>query len=283
MASPSSLISDLQVVSYVKASFLTLLAYDTVLNFDREYRYVWKSRWSVIKFLYLWTRYSAFIDTIIAVQERLDLHRNPSSCNHIMAFTTIFASTGIAVSEIILMIRTHALYERSKKLLVFFIVMWVSISAVNIWAVLQWTQSFKVQAAPSDISACYLGSLSDIGLVCYASLVAAETVLVILTLWKAIQTSTHQRTRLVTSFYRDGVLFYLAILSFSIANVVILFLAPPGLNLIADTPLRVMHSVLCCHLVTHVRAIAAEEETTEMSGPKSYMEFAPARSGDSSV
>ncbi|KAJ7873308.1 hypothetical protein B0H14DRAFT_144357 [Mycena olivaceomarginata] len=138
-----SLETDLQVVSYVKAAFLTLLAYDTILHIGQEYRYVWKSRWSVVKILYLWTRYSTFIDTILAVQERVDFSRDASSCSRIMTFTTIFAGFGIGVAEIILMIRTYALYERSKKLLVFFTVIWFAAGGVNFWAVIQWTRSFK--------------------------------------------------------------------------------------------------------------------------------------------
>ncbi|KAJ6562806.1 hypothetical protein DFH09DRAFT_1159664 [Mycena vulgaris] len=95
MAPLLPLVSDLQIVSYVKASFLTMLAYDTILNIDQEYRHIWKSRWSVVKVLYLWTRYSTFIDTIVAVQERLDFHRDPSTCNHVMDFTTSTSSTSL--------------------------------------------------------------------------------------------------------------------------------------------------------------------------------------------
>jgi len=191
-----------------------------------------------------------------------------------MTFTTIFAGFGIGVSEIILMVRTYALYESSKKLLVFFLVMWFSAGGLNFWAVVKWTGSFKTEAAPSAVSACYLGGSSDVGLVCYTSLLVGETVIVALTLWKAFQNfHVHQHSQLVSSFYKDGVLFYLAILPFSVANVVILFLAPPGLNLIADTPLRVMHSVLCCHLVTHVRSIASQNEGTVLP-EKSALIFA---------
>ncbi|KAJ7206052.1 hypothetical protein GGX14DRAFT_568512 [Mycena pura] len=277
-----SLVATLQVVAYVKAAFLTLLVYDTLLHFGQEYRYVWKSRWSIINFLYLWTRYSTFIDSIVAVQgrvlsaqvsdsnsslsstERLDIHRDAEECSRVMTFTTIFAGFGIGVSEIILMIRTYALYERSQKLLAAFVVLWFSVSSVNLWAVLKWTRSFKTEASPSPVSACFLGNSNKIGLVCYASLLASETLIVLLTLWKPIQECTSLHSELVSTFYRDGVLFYLAILPFSIANVVLLFLAPPGLNLLADTPLRVMHSILCCRLVTHIRSVMSREETHTM-------------------
>ncbi|KAJ7620557.1 hypothetical protein DFH06DRAFT_1234203 [Mycena polygramma] len=41
----------------------------------------------------------------------------------------------------------------------------------------------------------------------------------------------------------------------------------------ADTPLRVMHSILACHLVLHVRVIASEDETNT-AAPKSSLVFA---------
>ncbi|KAJ7482190.1 hypothetical protein B0H11DRAFT_1213871 [Mycena galericulata] len=198
-----------------------------------------------------------------------------------MDFTTIFSMFGIGVAEIILMIRTYAMYERSKRLLGCFFTLWVAVGAVNFWAVIKWTESYHIESAPSAISSCYLGSSSGIGLVCYTSLVVVETVIVLLTLRKGLQTfflskSTKcQPTEFMTNFYRDGILFYLAVLPFSIANAVILFVAPPGLNLIADTPLRVTHTILCCHLVTHVRSIASEEveDVTEVTSSLQFASF----------
>ncbi|KAJ7605480.1 hypothetical protein FB45DRAFT_953010 [Roridomyces roridus] len=279
-AMDSELLSNLQVDTYVKVGCLTLLVYDTLLHLDKEYRFVWKSRWSVIKCLYLWVRYSTYIDTVLAVQERLDFNRDAASCSRIMDFTTIFAGFGIGVAEIILMVRTYAMYERSKRLLCFFVVLWIAVGCVNIWAVLQWTGSFEVAPSPSVGAACYIGTSSNIGLVCYTSLVAGETVIVFLTLWKALHSSflvgsTYQASKLVVSFYRDGILFYLAVLPFSIVNAVILFVQPPGLNIVADTPLRVMHTILACHLVTHVRSVADEEASgSNHTEPVHSLEFA---------
>ncbi|KAJ6615409.1 hypothetical protein B0H10DRAFT_2041310 [Mycena sp. CBHHK59/15] len=280
MDTPNFLVSDLKLVSYVKAAFLTALAYDTLLHFGQEYHYVWQSHWSFIKCLYLWTRYSTFIDTIVALQETLDMHRDSSSCSHIVDFTTVFAGVGIGVTEMILMVRTYALYGRSKKLLRFFLMMWLSVAGVNVWAVIKYTASFKTQAPPSATSSCYLSSTSNIGLVCYVSFLTMETIIVLLTVWKGFHTfsvtnSTFQHTHFVTSFYRDGILFYLAILVFFITDVVIQAVAPSGLRFVADTPLRVMHSILSCHLVTHDRAVAHKERVDmSVTGPKSSVFFA---------
>jgi len=252
----------LQVVSYIKAAFLALLAYDTLLQINQEYLYIWRARWALIKCLYLWTRYSPFIGTIIAVV--YSTQPNSSACN-VSTFSTVFAGFGIGITEFILMVRSYTLYERSKKLLVFFFLLWFSVSGVSFWAVTKWTTSPKFSSSSSNtsgIASCHFSNSGGIGigLVCYLSLLVGETVIVFLTLWKLCRRFSYHKSSLLTSLYRDGVWFYLAIPPFTIATVVILFIAPPGLSDVADTPVSVMHAVLCCRLITHARQMAAEDD-----------------------
>ncbi|KAJ7145768.1 hypothetical protein C8R44DRAFT_755833 [Mycena epipterygia] len=266
----NSLSSDFLLVSYVHVACLALLTYDTLLNVGQEYQHVWKSKWSLIKCLYLWTRYSTFIDTILATQERLNGNFSPSSCSIITNFNTVFSGIGIGIAEIILMVRTYAIYGRSKILLTFFLIMLSAIGVVNIWVVIKWTESFQVEVAPS----CNIRDSSNIGFVCYASLLAGETVIVVLTLWKALHTfSLSRSSRLVTSFYYDGIFFYLAMLLIFIVEVVVQIHARSALKFIADTPLRVTHTIFVCHLVTHVRAVASEQESN-MTAATSSLVFA---------
>ncbi|KAJ3794071.1 hypothetical protein GGU11DRAFT_759458 [Lentinula aff. detonsa] len=92
--SPSEL-EKLQIVTYVTVSFLTLLVYDWSISLAREVIRVWRSRWSVVKVLYLYTRYAPFIVMAIAAQERISSICNPSR----MAFTTVFAGVIIGISD----------------------------------------------------------------------------------------------------------------------------------------------------------------------------------------
>ncbi|KAJ8088100.1 hypothetical protein PM082_013651 [Marasmius tenuissimus] len=284
-----ALFTNLKIVAYVKGqshrcelptqslnrtivASLAILIYDAVITFDQEYRYIWQRKWHFIKVLYLFTRYATFVDTTIAVYERLD--PTFTDCDGLMTLTTIFSGFGIGLSELILMIRTYALYNSSKKLLTFFVVLWLSVGGVNFWAVTRWTQSFDsyIQTFPPEVTTsvkCYLGRASNIGLVCYMSLLAGETVIVLMTIWKAYctwWTTTRnvpiRASPLIVSFYRDGMLFYCCVLPFTIINVIALLGLPEGLLLIADTPLRVVHSILACRLVIHVRYIADTERET---------------------
>jgi len=252
-------LSDLQVVFYIKGGFLALLVYDSLLQINEEYLHVWKSRWTLIKCLYLWTRYSTILWTIISFA-------NSTECNIFTIFATAFGTSTIGVTELILMVRTYTLYERSKKLLVFFFIMWFSGAGVTFWSVTKWTSSSSGFTAPpaveSGIPPCWTPDPSHLGiqLVCYLLLLVGETFIVLLTLGKVFRKFYDNKCALLQSLYCDGVWFYLAILPFSIATVVVLLTAPPGLNVLPNTPVLVMHAVLSCRLITHTRGIAEEED-----------------------
>ncbi|KAJ6562812.1 hypothetical protein DFH09DRAFT_1159676 [Mycena vulgaris] len=138
------------------------------------------------------------------------------------------------------MVRTYALYGRSKKLLVFFLILWLSLGGFNTWAVIKWSDSFHAEVPLNAITSCNLSSSSNIGLVCSISLLVGETVIVLLTLWKGLYTfslsgAIFRHSGLVTSFYRDGILFYLVMLLIFIVDVALQCVAPPALKFIADT------------------------------------------------
>ncbi|KAK7038480.1 hypothetical protein R3P38DRAFT_2906198 [Favolaschia claudopus] len=254
---------DLQLVSVL--GMLTALTYDTLLNIDQEYRLLWKTPWSAVKTLYLWARYSTFIDTALAVHIRTQLVVDPATCHTASIFIRTFAVVGSIITELILTIRTYALFEKSTALLVFLGFLWFGIGGVNIWALIRWTETLApVPMSPPN--SCNLDSSTNIGVVIYASLLFGETVVFLLTAWRGLHTfwlsrSIYRQSQLVTTFYRDGISFYLAIFVILVVDVSLETQAPPGLKSIADSPLRVMQSVLACHLVLHARAVGASEET----------------------
>ncbi|KAJ7766030.1 hypothetical protein B0H16DRAFT_1522837 [Mycena metata] len=256
--------SNFQLVSRVNVGMLAALTYDTLLCIDQEYLFVWKSPWNLVKWLYFWTRYSTFVDTALSVQLKTQLHLNESTCHSATTFIRVFAIVGIMVTEVILTMRTYAIYGRSTKLLVFFVIMWSAIAGVNVWGMIEWTNTL-VQVPGSPAHSCNLDSSTNAGLVCYRSLLAGDSVIVLLTAYKALRTfslsrSAYRNSTLVTTFYRDGLLFYVAILWILIVDVSLENETIPGLKFIADAPLRVMQSLLACRLVLHARAVAAEED-----------------------
>ncbi|KAJ6532358.1 hypothetical protein B0H19DRAFT_1272659 [Mycena capillaripes] len=254
---------DLQLASRIDVGMLTALTYDTLLNIEQEYRLVWRSQWNLIKCLYLWARYSTFIDTAFSVYLRTWLPINPTTCHMMTGFMRIFAVMGAIITELILTIRTYALYEKLLPLLAFLSVMWLSIGGVNMWALINWTGSLT-QVPLSPPTSCNLDSPTQIGIVYYVSLLIGETVIVLLTVWKGFRTfwqsrSSYRHSQLVTTVYRDGVLFYLAIFVILLVDCITAAEAREGRKYLADSPLRVMQSILACHFVLHARAVADKD------------------------
>ncbi|KAF7373291.1 hypothetical protein MSAN_00538100 [Mycena sanguinolenta] len=234
---------DLRLDSYTAAACLTLLTYDTFLNLALEHRYIWESKWGLIKCLYLWSRYGTFLEISLDLLTEQNENLDPATCSTLAEFIAIYSG--------LVMVRTYALYGRSKKVLVFFVLMWLSIGAIGTWAVVNVKESESTQ----DINHMMLHfSLSNV-------------VIVLLTLWKALHTfhrpaeSSLKPSRLPTNFYREGILFYLVMLLCLILVVVLQSDAPEALKSIGHAPLRVIHLILACQLVVHIRVVASEDET----------------------
>ncbi|KAF5336756.1 hypothetical protein D9758_016390 [Tetrapyrgos nigripes] len=91
-----------------------------------------------------------------------------------------------------------------------------------------------------------------------------------LAFWK--MNLTH--SALITSLYRDGILFYFAVLPFSLLNALAVFyLPPPWKTHLFDTPLRVMHTILTCRLILRICHSAEHEEEGSLENI-SALEFA---------
>ncbi|KAK7451242.1 hypothetical protein VKT23_012580 [Stygiomarasmius scandens] len=273
-----SLLSDLQVVQYIKVACLSLLIFETTITLDLEYRYIWSRKWSFVKILYLYSRYSTFIDTTIAVSEQLDLKFLSCNSKEVTTFITIFSGLGIALTEILLMIRTYAIYNSSRRVLIAFIMLWLTIGGVNFWAVTNWSKSFNVSRIPvtemGDHVKCFLGRTSNIGLVCYLSFFAGETIILIMTaikaffVWRFTRETKTKSANWVLSFYQDGIFFYFFLLPFTTLSILAPLTFPGGLYLVADTPLRVMHTILTCRMVLRVRCAIEEKDDLAISSIK---------------
>jgi len=265
VSNPIEVDVDLQLVTYVTISFFTLMAYDCIISLGREVTRIWYSRWSLVKVLYLYARYAPFISMSIAVQERL------SSTCRFMTFTTVFAGATIGVTDLILMLRTYSIYNKSRKILAVFVLSWLIISGVAIWSVTKLTGSFIFQDIETSLSSssCFLEQeSSSAGIVCYIGLFAAEAVIGLATFWKTVDSyrKSGSLNQIVSMVYCEGLFYYILIIPLTFANVAVILFAKDTFLGLLDSPITVMHSILCCRLVLHIREVSeynAEDETDD--------------------
>ncbi|KAF9068989.1 hypothetical protein BDP27DRAFT_1326248 [Rhodocollybia butyracea] len=249
------------VISLIDSQIV--VTYDYILSLSQEVAYIWASNWGSVKALYFFR------------VKKLNPHISSASCHRTMTFNAIFANLGIGISDLILVIRTYALYQRSRKLLVILVITWAGVFVVNVLTASKWDTSdilaFSESITLLGGSSCFLIGEDKTELVNYISLLLGETVVVALTLWRGFRESHTSYPRhgffgatqsVLITFYRDGLMFYMCILPITLGNALVTVYAPVRVQ-----PLRVIHSILCCKLIVHVREIAnpPDDQTRDLS------------------
>ncbi|KAF5370417.1 hypothetical protein D9757_013140 [Collybiopsis confluens] len=249
-----SLAVDLQVVTYVTVSFLTLLFYDWIICFNQE------GKGHTYMDVEVEFDQGPVLDSeIYAVCGVDNCERLASTCD-LMTVNTVLSGSIIGMANLILMLRTYSLYNKSRKILAIFALSWISVGVVCGWAVNRYTDSFHVTQSSNS---CFVSNEPKIGLVTYISLLGAEVVITLLTVWKTFDSylkSGFHFGQAISMVYCEGLYFYFLIIPFTIANTAIIVSVSDGLLALLSSPLTVMHAILCCRLVLHVREVTERSE-----------------------
>lgn len=155
---------------------------------------------------------------------------------------------GIAASELLLVVRTYAVWGCNKRFLILTLVFTTVIST----AVL----------VMSDVSASESGDSTGVfeegqnSSIIYGLLMMVELVLMTLTLYKRFKFYQLGDSPLVTTLCRDGVVYMLCITLVSMANCISIALLPPSYTALLAGPQLVTHSVLASRILFNLRAMS---------------------------
>ncbi|CAA7267520.1 unnamed protein product [Cyclocybe aegerita] len=106
---------------YMTAAVMTILLYDMCTTIVDEIELIWKQRWTLAKVLYLFARYYPPIFTAVTLRvvstagHSVDTYFRFISLGGYITFTTMV--------NVIFVMRVHALYHRSRKVLLFFAIL----------------------------------------------------------------------------------------------------------------------------------------------------------------
>lgn len=119
--------------SYVTVASSTVLVYDWALTFRQELDLVWKQRTSLMTIMYVCVRYSGILYSFIYTMWCLpSVPVTDLGCN-IYAFAhSLISVTANTMLGVIMITRLHAMYQRSRILLVFLIVIFVALTVASI-------------------------------------------------------------------------------------------------------------------------------------------------------
>ncbi|KAI0765108.1 hypothetical protein C8Q74DRAFT_1029426 [Fomes fomentarius] len=277
----------------------TLALVEIMSTLPDEIALIWPGRLTVVKAIFLVNRYLVLIDTTFAVISAIPTQDTKVDPIHMhmrveLMLTTIthtpdnqlcsityqtlayFYVVGIVLSEIILIIRTVALWgfnEYVKFLLYGVLLEMVPFTLYCVYQAVAWIDYPNIDRL--RITGCVPATQAQDIWPAYACFILGETAIISLTIVKRFMNDTsfegRSEGRLLYTMYRDGSFFYAIVLAMSVINMLVMWVAPHELTLSTQLPLRVVHSALCTRVLLNLRKAAmdtgggAEDEFSKQS------------------
>ncbi|ETW74786.1 hypothetical protein HETIRDRAFT_220901, partial [Heterobasidion irregulare TC 32-1] len=256
--------------------------YDVLLTFDAEVNYIWWSKWSWVKVLFFLTRYSALVEAIITIYLQSSTEMTPSSCSTLFSVTGCkrrynalygyhahlvigwcfqgMFMFGAAAAEAIIMLRTWAIWDRNQFVAYILGITFVGTFIPACFFVHRFLISLQfVPMAElgtlSDGRGCFITQSNHVVTGAYVCLIAFDSVVVALSLYKAYELgySHLSRSKLLQTLYRDGTLYYIVLLACSVISIAVILAVNLEFVILLVTMQRVLYAVLSSRILLHIR------------------------------
>ncbi|KAG1768019.1 hypothetical protein EV702DRAFT_1145251 [Suillus placidus] len=241
-------IAKLQTAKYANLGSLAILVFDYCITFSEEVRWTWFKPWDVTRVIFFISRYLPFVGVGMTAYDAL---RTSDQCTSTLEGNIIHI-IGIVAAEALLVIRTWAFWQKSKRLLIGLVVYSVLTIAAAIAADLSPTA--LIPGGEPPLGTCYFESTRNAAVV-YIFLAMFESVILILTVYKRVHDYRDFRSGIVVTLYHDGMVYMLCILTITVANVIIGAALASAYSNMFDTLQLVIHSVLASRILFRLRNI----------------------------
>ncbi|TFY65126.1 hypothetical protein EVG20_g5710 [Dentipellis fragilis] len=243
-----------QMVNRSSLASLVFLIWDIIITLDVEVRCIWarpNKYW--IKWLFLFVRYfpvcvqiaTLFVGTELAA----DLHYTPAACVAWYIFQEVSTQVLVVCVELILMIRVHALYDRSKRVTAVLAILFLAenigmvYSLVRVVPGVQFDEVCIVQHTPASI--VYFA----------VSYIAFEAILFGFTLVKFIQAvrTGWGHTPVISLLVRDGTWAFALVFVTVCINGVFYLGLDSSISAVGYEWILSMESFAGCHLILNLQ------------------------------
>ncbi|EJF63573.1 hypothetical protein DICSQDRAFT_167634 [Dichomitus squalens LYAD-421 SS1] len=210
-----------QIHKYIQISVITCYVLEAIATLPDEMAYVWPSDWGLIKILYLFNKYSPFVDIALLVQVDIMSH-DADACALQFQLLNYWLIVGVLCSEFILLVRTYALWGGDRHILYFMIFAAALMTPHAFYVAYDMLRvnlkSFGDDAQTVRILGC-MPAINDFDVwPANVYMIYAELVVVLLTLLKRylddVSFADHnsRMSILMTTLYRDGTCFWAVVL-----------------------------------------------------------------------
>ncbi|KAF5327053.1 hypothetical protein D9619_005000 [Psilocybe cf. subviscida] len=194
-----------------KAGSIAILVYDTLITLDQEIRAVWQSKWNYPRLLYVLTRYSCLLEAGVIIALLTVPGDNYTLCSAIFQSNAWLFVFGLATGELIMTIRTWAVWEKKQAIKYILIGCYVLLVGNGLVVTGMFVRTLEFAPNPrTPYIGCYATRTDPIIFVSWIMLLVYDTLMFILMAISAFRAFRQGgSSRLVTVVYQDGLSYYL--------------------------------------------------------------------------
>ncbi|TFK20542.1 hypothetical protein FA15DRAFT_759311 [Coprinopsis marcescibilis] len=259
-ASPAEQMDSIQYNVYAYVASTVIIISEYLETIELEASVIWPVERSAVKVLYFVNRILPALSFPFMIAYNLTTSATHTSCKILFTIPSVGIVACILISEAILYIRVLALSQMSKKVLVFIVINGAAVS-VTIFALLgKFIALSSWGASKYSLPGCY-GEMYDGILITIAYTIALYSgiMVALLCVYFGIKIYWVERHGpLVSVFYRDGTLYFIALALLSIGNGVAASLMPPHYRFLMAPLQAVAHSAISTRMILHLKERARE-------------------------
>ncbi|KIJ60995.1 hypothetical protein HYDPIDRAFT_116502, partial [Hydnomerulius pinastri MD-312] len=252
-----------------------ILLWDYCLTIPFEVEHVWGRKWEVTRVVFTVSRYLPFIAsgmTCYAIK-----NRNDNNCLTFDTVSYILHAVGIIFAEALLLLRTWAMWQRSRKILISLL----AVGSSFFVCALTLTTTVSVNT-PSDTNSPFTNNpsgcqfqISRSYFFQYVFPMVFEIILQVMNSLKKFRDYRGVQSLALKTLYWDGMWYMFWIILVSVVNITLLTTAPIAYSDSMETYQLVIHSILACRIFFNLRETDRREHNgeTESSIPLTTYSF----------
>ncbi|KAG2012871.1 hypothetical protein CC2G_009832 [Coprinopsis cinerea AmutBmut pab1-1] len=201
--------------------------YDWLSALPLEVELIWKSRWGLVKSIFIFGRVLFplhSISTLIYVHSSV---LTKAECHSVFAVGSISGVAHSFLAEAVIYLQVYALSQGNRWMGIFLGIQFVAFAiAVAILQAL-FFKSMAYMVLPFEGFHCIPFKFHNgVATATYNAAIATESVIVLITFWIVYRKYGHSRSRMLQVLLRDGLLYMHGIVLLSTANTIIAYRAP---------------------------------------------------------
>ncbi|KAG1837738.1 hypothetical protein C8R48DRAFT_782594 [Suillus tomentosus] len=219
--------TNLQRLTYLYMSMTTFWTYDYACALHEEWEFLRRSRWTKVKALYIMTRHLPFFLIVMYLCLNFAPIEDPNKCRILINVYSSLSQISAICSECFFMIRTYALWNNNKIVLVGLLstAFAMIVTSVSIRFATIATSHVTTSAIPRTPS-CPSSSSSVLYFMSFIFLFVFQLVLITLTLTRAIQSWRSTKGPLQAILVKHNIFYYVCGLFLSAVNILVPALFP---------------------------------------------------------